>query len=285
MSTEALAGMGTIIAAILSPSSIVLTPDLSQLALVGRWVGAMLLLFFAPGFALVRATLVENIPGLWVFVLSLGLSVALTIVAGILLDTAGHLNPQALVIALASVTIFAAVVAKRLGRRLLPRIPRPVRGFGKADTMMVCLALVLATAGVLVARRGAEHHREFTFTQFWMLPVSDWDSTLATLGIANHEGVTTRYDVDILIDGRLIERRTGIEIRNGGEHIAELMLPLRPSQKAEAWLFKNGNHREVYRTVWLWSRPAGAPPPAEADPPAILSAATGESSPETRERP
>jgi hypothetical protein len=142
---------------------------------------------------------------------------------------------------------------------------------------MLCTALVMAAAATLLARRGAELHNEFSFTQFWLVPTSDGDSTLATLGIANNEGATKRYDVDIFVDGRLIERRADIEVENGGEHVISLALPLRANQKAEAWLFKNGNHREVYRKVWLWSRPTDARPRAWTGQPASLVSAADES--------
>jgi hypothetical protein len=277
MPTEALAYIGLTLATVSSPANIDAISGLSNLALVWR-LPAALLLFIAPGFALVRATLGERIKGLEVFVLSLGLSIAIAIVTGLLLDAAGQLKPQVWMIVLGGITVISGALAKLQGRRLLPRIARPMAGIGRAEAAMVCTALVMAAAAVLLARRGAELHNEFSFTQFWLVPTSDGDSTLATLGIANNEGAPTWYDVDILVDGRLIERRADIEVENGGEHVTSLALPLQANQKAEAWLFKNGNHREVYRKVWLWSRPTDARRRAWTGQPAsAVSAADGSS--------
>lgn len=240
-------------------------------------LGLPFILLF-PGYALVAAlfpgrddlTIVERLA------LSIGLSLAIVPLIALALgySTWGiRLHPI-----LAFVTLFIALTAAvavyrrrslpkedafgiRFGARLLRPSRVAVANGAVALTAVVTLAVLGVAAYVLaIPSEGGE-----AFTEFYVLgsggqaegypgPVVQGGSAPLILGLVNHEGRDTAYEIAAKIDGRAANRIQGLTLGDGDKW--ERMVSLIPvsegdSQKVEFLLYRDGAS-QPYRSLHLW---------------------------------
>ncbi len=121
--------------------------------------------------------------------------------------------------------------------------------------MLVCAA-VIAAGAIVLAQQRALARREFAFTEFWMVPTPQVHGSV-TIGVKNAEGQSNSYDVEVMLDEKVFAVWSSIPLPTGRSWTTEFAMPLGPSgaKKVEAWLFKNGDRRLVYRRVWLTAAP------------------------------
>jgi uncharacterized membrane protein len=213
---------------------------------------ALPFVFFLPGYAVISAAFADRYKGFELIVLSCGLSTAITVLCGFVLHWLGAMTPTGWAAILGSITLVAAAAAGRAFAPVFPQgfaWPHPL---SRNQMVMPALSALIALSAIGIARNGALSHREFAYTEFWLLPSETGNRLEYTLGFANSEAATTAYDVEVLVDGRTLERWSGIELGAGESWETDVALPrgFHGGQRAEARLYKNGDYGVVYRQVW-----------------------------------
>jgi uncharacterized membrane protein len=216
------------------------------------------LVFYLPGYAILRAAFRELRTGLAGTVFAAGLSIAVAIFCGFVLHLAGGLTPKGWAIALGAVTLVACGAA--YVRDCSPSSPRRQSARDGAPTagqvmVMICAAMIAAGA-VTLARQWAIAHPEFTYTEFWIVPHIERREAF-TIGVKNAERTPSSYDLELMLDNRTVAVLRSIQLRIGETWISDFFLPMESgtTHTAEARLFRNGDSHLVYRRVWLKTEP------------------------------
>jgi uncharacterized membrane protein len=156
-------------------------------------------LLVSPGYLLSQLVLGSHIAGLERLAVITGLTLCVPIFGGLLLYAAGvPLHRSAWLGLLAGVTLVCDAIML-LRRRTDPAEPlrtwrvgwRPPRWHAVA----FAASLIIAVGAVGLARAGAAMQQYPGFTQLWLLHQS---RDAAVIGVANHEGRTMQYELQIL---------------------------------------------------------------------------------------
>jgi uncharacterized membrane protein len=237
-----------------------------------RLVAAVPLVFFLPGTALAAALLGDE-EDRWVgAALSLGLSLAVAAIGGVVLN----LSPWGLVAgswaALLSVITLAGALAgfvrrdERTGHRGVPgrsadrwaaEQRSPVRSGGVGGSAVLVTAGLLAAVALAVAQFGAAHAGRPAFTQLWMVPTSSPDGTVLRIGILNQESTALRFELRVQVDGATVHRWPSLAIPRGSEWRETFVLPAAAARARtiEVVLYRSDGPESPYRHVRIW-RPA-----------------------------
>lgn len=249
-----------------------------------RWIFAAPLVFVLPGYALVAAVLggrAMAVPER--LLLSLGASVAVTIVGGVLLNlTPWGLRTPTWAIGLGCLTLAACVVAlaRRNAYRSVapvameqdvsdgPHDRRPMR-VGVRQLVLLGVAVAALSGAVLASRVGAIEQPAPGYTQLWMLPSpgsaqtssAAAAATTATtaaaktvqLGIKNMEAKSMTYKLALLVNGKTARIWSSIRIQPGASWQISVVVPGAPSSTAtvEAVLYRMDAPQTIYRHVEL----------------------------------
>ncbi|MBV9569106.1 MAG: hypothetical protein JO172_13310 [Hyphomicrobiales bacterium] len=159
--------------------------------------------------------------------------------------------------ALAAITVMACGIAV-LRNPNLPCDPLAGARWPKVDrhaAAMLFSAIVITACAVVLARQMAIAHREFAFTQMWILP----DAASAerfTIGVQNFEKAADRYELEVRLDENVILRRS-LALREGESWVSDLDVPIArdAAHKVEARLFMADDSQRVYRRVWIRTEP------------------------------
>jgi uncharacterized membrane protein len=239
------------------------TALVAALATIGTVVGAgpalrtllgLPLVFYLPGRTIVSGAFRGQVRGLSAAVFAVGLSLAVTIFCGFALHFVGALTPDGWMIAL-SLATFAACGAGYLTGRDSPFRADASSGLPSlhpvAAAAIGCAALMSVGALVLASRQ-ALFHPEFAYTQMWMVPYAGSPGTF-TVGVKNAERGARSYDLEVMLDGRVVLMQRSISLQAGETWTSDLSLPMGHGgpHKTEARLFRDGNQGLVYRRVWL----------------------------------
>jgi hypothetical protein len=170
---------------------------------------ALLLVVLAPGYSVMLAACPgPSIAGTERLVLSVGVSMALAVLGGLLLNwTPWGLRPESWVVLLSGVTLVAAVVA--FARLRKPRTSARVNGrparshgrFGIGSVCLVTLAVTIVSATIFLARISADTPIEAGFSDLWMLPDEGAATQSVRLGVRSQEGTLTSYRLRLDVDG------------------------------------------------------------------------------------
>jgi uncharacterized membrane protein len=202
-----------------------------------------------PGHALLRAVGIRTSSWPQHLAYAVGASLAACIAGGFVLHTLGRLTPLGWALWLWAVTGLAAVVAGR--RRELPELAQwsglaAFRIWPHGVTM--ALAALIATGAYMLAVWNAGQ-REFTYTEFWMLPAAGGDAGRLIIGVRSGEPQPQRFDVEVSLDGRPFAVFRLMAIRQGETWTREIPVPVQENrQKAEARLLRPADH-VIYRRV------------------------------------
>ena len=231
--------------------------SLTALPPAARACLALPLTLYLPGAALCSAVFPGQARTAETRVLAVALSLALTVLCGLGLNAIGRLTPAGWALALAGATVLFVLAA--LARRpagLPAGLELRVSGFEALgpwwNRIAFAVAAALALGAVLLARHGAEAQHEYRYTEFWMVAAPGDHPSLATLGLFNAEQATATYGVDILLDGKLVDRWPPITLQPGETRTASLDLPQKAlGGRVEAQLYRDGDRDTVYRKVWV----------------------------------
>ena len=215
------------------------------------------LVMLLPGLAVARLLLGSRASSFELLVISSGLSLAIAVALGLLLNIAGAMTPLGWSVSLGSVTLVAC------GARLLvnptpgspPDHDRKASPVSVAQASLFAIASLITVLAIAVAREGAMSQREYSFTEFWMATRKPVDQNIVTIGVHNEEKAPTSYQVVMVADGAMIGRWPRLRLDAGATWTTEISLnaDLRRSQRVEAWLYRGDKPDEVYRKVWLVS--------------------------------
>lgn len=180
---------------------------------------------------------------------AVGASLAVGIAGGFALNAAGFLTPLGWAIWFCAITIGAALVAEsRSDAPDLPPWPGPLRvRFWQGAA--ITLAVLLATGAYALAVRDDATYRQFSYTEFWVLPSTGDDPGRLTIGVRSAETQTQHFDVEITIDGRPFAVFRSLTIAPGETWTRQIPIPISAtSQKVEARLYRPDDNR-LYRSV------------------------------------
>jgi hypothetical protein len=227
-------------------SSLLLLGSMSALVALAptsyaRILVALPLVMVMPGAAILN-TLRIDFPAPGRCALVIGLSMATTVLGGLLLALAGWLTPLGWLLWFSVATLGGGLFA--LGRSqatLTGRIPRI-----RVRHIALCAAIVGVT--VLALQNAMRHHDAylpFPYTDFWMLPAGQ-ASNLYTIGIKNGERVDEQFTVRVMVDGAIV----GVwQVEVPADQTVTHIVMLPAGHRAIAWLFRASDPAGVYRTV------------------------------------
>ena len=162
-----------------------------------------IMLFAAVGYLLSQILLGPRIAGLERVAVAAGLALAVPILGGPVLYAAGVLLHQAAWLGLlAGVTLASDVVVfvRRRAGRAEPFSWRPEWRLPGRQTAIFAAAIVVAAAGVGLARVGVSIQPQPGFTQLWLSPQGK-STSAASLGVTNNQGSVTSYRLVLLRNG------------------------------------------------------------------------------------
>jgi uncharacterized membrane protein len=218
-----------------------------------RLVAGVPLVFFLPGYALLRALGLTARSALEWHVLAIGMSVVIVIIGGFVLNGVEFLSPLGWAVWLTFMTAAASGAAafrSAAGRRLAwPR--QAVAGLTARHGATLAVAALVAAAAFTIAVRDEYGYRQFHYTEFWMVPDGPERPGALTIGVKNAETSASAFDIEVLLDGRAIAVWRSLPLDPGETLTEEITLPPASgrARKAEAWLFKSGERDLVYRKV------------------------------------
>ena len=212
--------------------------------------GLGLVLFAAPGYLLGQLLVRSSRTALERLAVSAGLALCVPVIGGLLLYLARlPLNRTSWLGLLAGVTMAADVLVFVQRRRNREPLARPSRAPERARSRLqpgpaaaFALAIVIAAGAVALAREGASVQRSPGFTQLWLIP--DAHTHDLSLGVANNEGATTKYQLVLLYNGNVL-RRSKLTLRNG----QIWRLSLAHTTNVTAHLYRLPSFRRIYREV------------------------------------
>ncbi len=238
----------------------VLTAGLALAGITNPVLG-LLMITLVPGYALVQAAFVgRSFSLIEKAMLSLGLSLVLTVLGGLLLNqTSWGLQPGSWAAWVGGLTLVACGVAllRReqpflLGSSFSPR--RFSFGFSGGQMLMVSLATIMVVGAVIVARNGAEEIHT-TVTQFWLLPASSTNSDSLKLGITSTEIVPVDYRLELKAGDKVIQEWPTLKLEPNANWVNTINLPtdLGQGQKIDAFLYRLDAPNKIYRQTTFWT--------------------------------
>ena len=208
------------------------------------------LVLFLPGYTTIIAAFGEKLSKVETMVFAVGLSLAIVVLSGLALHLVGFLSPLGWALTLGTITLIGAGFISFEGKpaaSLAPVLDRRELAMAGGSCLIALVALYQARSGYL-------SHREFAFTEFWLVPSSTATDFNYTLGFTNHEQAPALYDVEVRLDGRLIAMWSALGLGEDESWTKQLHLPFKATrtkeQRAEAFLYKSSSPGQIYRKVW-----------------------------------
>lgn len=186
--------------------------------------------------------------------LSIGLSLALAAIGGILLYASGAgLANTSWIALIAGINIVGSlVVLIKRGRPDQAIVERYVIELGWTMGGLLLLIVAGLTGIILMARQSAYDRPSEGFTELWIANVDQSEDQIQ-IGIHNQEHQTASYDVVLRINGRYIEDWPEIELDSTQQWVTEYHLPPPISRKeiVVVSLYQTDKPNELYRRVQL----------------------------------
>jgi uncharacterized membrane protein len=260
------------LAAVLTVLGLSLLPDSN---VVARTMVALPLAVLLPGYAVITAAFSRDALGTTERIaLSLGLSLALGVVGGVVLNwTPWGLRAGSWIVLLGGITVGACFYALARPRAatsgdegragVIARGSLPAFGDGSRarlvrDGVLLTLAAGITVAAGWIAIDGAQVRRE-GFSQLWMLPLDG--NRAVQVGLRSEELASTEYTLRLVADGSALLRTERLRLEPGDQW--EATVPVTADgivSQVEAQLYRADDPTRPYRRVLL--RPSGPPAPA-----------------------
>jgi hypothetical protein len=206
------------------------------------------LVFLIVGHTVIRALGVPTTTLTQHLTYAVAASLAACILGGFALHFAHGLNPTGWVIWLWAVTIVATLIAAC--RRTTPALPPrsgQIPGFRLRHGLVVTASLLVVTGAYALAVNQEENHREFRYTEFWMVPKAG--SGQLVIGVHSAETKSQVFDVDVTLENRPFATYLGLAIEPGESWTHAIPVPVAGTpQKAEARLYRPQDN-VIYRRV------------------------------------
>jgi len=200
-----------------------------------RIPAALALVLFLPGYAL-QALLLQSgrLAVLERLLVSVGISLALTILCGLLLNqTPAGLTSVAWAALLSAMVMLAALGAwlRRLGWGTPERLKDGTEGarhlalprFRQAAWLTLALIAMLLAFGI--ARQAAAQPNNAGFTQLWMVPDPSQPQTVVDIGVTSQETATTSFRLVLTSGNNTIWQWPALALQPGQTWSARVGLP------------------------------------------------------------
>jgi uncharacterized membrane protein len=239
-------------------SIVVVLTSLQVASIIVRLIFALPLVLVLPGYTLTRALFSDNSLNITVrFALSIGLSLALSILGGLVLNGIPRgLDATTWVIWLGGITIIASLVAwiRNRAQNSVPLNLMSSIGVDAHHVLLFGMTVVLVIVAVFYARRGAMQQLTTDFTQLWILPAENGDPNVVLVGITNMESSSVEYHIQVEVQGSLVADWPNIKLEPGKKWETSVLLPPQQSEEEiiKAFLFGTNSPGEVYRQVHIW---------------------------------
>lgn len=207
------------------------------------------MVFFVPGHTVLRAIGVKIASASEHVACAVGASLAFGIAGGLVLNAIGFLTPLGWAIWFWTITLGASLIAARSRETpaLTPRQWPMAVGLRGWHVAAFALAALVTTGAFALAVKDEANPRQFQYTEFWMVPSATGDRL--AVGIRNVETETTRFDVEVTVNGHRFAVFQGLAIAPGATWSREIPMPVSTAaQKAEARLYRPEDNR-LYRSV------------------------------------
>jgi uncharacterized membrane protein len=204
-----------------------------------------------PGNALICAIFPESrLPRLERFLYVIGLSLAVIILSGLLLNiTSWGLQTNSWLFILSVVTVGASMIAIRRRSQLSVQESTPVR-FSLQVRQLIFLGLAIVMIGfalklTLTPQPPANIQG---YTSLWILPESETQPGTLLVGIHSQELQTTQYDLMLTYNHQFIKKWINISLEPGATWQHSITMPSGQGL-AEAVLYRTDNPEVIYRQV------------------------------------
>lgn len=243
------------LATLISP----LLPDVMRVLI------AVPMIFFVPGFVATKIAFPAQPLDLERLALAVGVSLAITVLSGFCLHLVTMMNAVGWSIISGSITLLLMPFAVWSDS---PKARFPA--FHKGQKRSLCGAAALAISALVLAGYGYVQHREFRFSELWMVPAG---GSLYAVGFTNKEQRPASYDLDILSKDGVIASWNDIALGNGESWERIIDLPLKVNFPAEQRFTARLHDRAdpIAESLKVWV----SMPPGRIDPPLQITADGG----------
>ncbi len=209
------------------------------------------LVFFLPGYVLLRAMKPFGTSTAERTVYAAGISIAVCLLCGLILNWAGWLRPGGWALGLAALVCFTALFGLRKERDAASFAPQTLGSRLRLwQEAVFGVALFIACGAYFLAVRDEADQRQFKYTELWMIYGSPRAPGQLIVGVKSAEDDLRQFDMEVAIDGRTIGMWHALALEPGDSWTREITVPIKPghTQKAEAWLYRPEDNT-IYRRV------------------------------------
>jgi uncharacterized membrane protein len=213
---------------------------------------AVPLVLILPGYALTFALFGRNVlGGPERLLLSLGLSIALTILGGLLLNlTPWGLQENTWVLLLVGITLTASAVALIRHNEPLVTTLQWRSKLRVTEILLYEAAAVVLVGAIWIAAQPAPVTRAIGYTSLWIVP-DDARVMVFTLGINSAETETTVYRLELQLGGKVIQEWSPLVLEPGQVWMNSFDLSALQHEPVSAFLYRADKPDAVYRQVLL----------------------------------
>lgn len=226
---------------------------LVELPLPGvRLLAGVPLALLLPGYAFSAAFLPSVLNGAERLTLSVGISIGLSVISGLLLNlTPWGIRPDTLALLLGGMTLVAAVIADYRRRESTPGAASLNLRVSLRQAVLFGLAAGLVVGAFNITRISAAAQQTPRFTQLWLLPGDDTQAV--RIGVRNLESTAVSYRLE-LFGATPIQEWPALELAPGQTWETTVELPQGAGEAGtvEGVLYRNDAPTTMYRRVELW---------------------------------
>ena len=217
----------------------------NDFVVTARTVAALPLLFFLPGYVVLRSLGAARPLCYATFVSAVGISLSLVVVAGLVLNIFGALNGAGWLMALAPTALIGCLV-------LSPQ-RFAIKAIGLMPAVAFGAAALLAAAAIEAARAGAIAQRQFAYTELWILPADGASAQTVIVGLDNQEKLDVAYALELRSDDHVVGRWPDLRLAAGERRSWIVPIPT-AERRVEALLYRTDDGVSLYRRAWIDTR-------------------------------
>lgn len=227
-----------------------------NLPLLLRATLALPLVFYLPGYGIVGAA-IPRMPSLRLehIIFSVGGSICVTVLVGLLLNFTVGMTVEAWTIALTSVTLMGCLLTTVRRPQYATNMTGTISaGLNALQYVTIILAVILAIVSVNLVRQAAIQAPPEDYTSFWILPVPEASNALIQVGIKNVESKVITYQVKLEVGTTLLDTTSNIVVRPGETWEKRFFVPVAQTQgkMIKASLYRVDSPSKPYRFATLW---------------------------------
>ncbi|SFV29950.1 DUF1616 domain-containing protein [Hyphomicrobium facile] len=221
-----------------------------------RVLVAVPMVLLVPGYVATKVAFPREPLDLERLCFAVGVSLAVTVLIGLLLNVVHMMNVAGWSLGLGGLTLVMLPFAKWGASK-----PEPLPAFRSAQKLSLTFGSLLAVSAVLLSGIGYSQLREFHFTELWMVPTQT--APTYRLGITNQEQIAMGYDLEVVSPDAVVASWNDIPLAPGATWQRDIQLPIKRNASVEqrftARLYKHGDPTAAMQRVW-----ASIPPTAAA---------------------